>query len=155
MLHKYTKRQKNSVTKIKKNRSSFTHPHIVRKMYDFNSSLKFNCACSLGKNQWGLYGWASVYHILWALCICVGQCLYGNKSPDEICSSYKAIMTLKKTWNKLCNSYWLLLHCLFELFKTSNFCSKGQKKDLNSCYKSIMGLQRHESEQMMTGLSFL
>ncbi len=34
-----------------------------------------------------------IYHILYILCMCVDECLYLNKSLNDICSSYRAAVS--------------------------------------------------------------
>jgi len=42
-----------------------------------------------------------------------------NKNLNSICSSYEAIKSLQKIWNKPLNSYGLVLRSLYELFEAS------------------------------------
>jgi len=69
---------------------------------------------------------SSVWHMqVWAFI------LKTNAPLNEICSSYKAILSLYKTWTKL-NSYGLVLRHLYDLFQSfgrMDFSMAGQKPD--------------------------
>ncbi len=63
------------------------------------------------------------------MCMCIDQFSYVNKILHLIWSSYKAIVSLRKTCIKLLSLYGLLLRSLYEIFEALKYWVDGLSKE--------------------------